>query len=222
MSTPARTGRWQASPGPWGALSATGPQALAPPRYPLVTHIISPRLTPASAELRQYRRTISAHGHRHTRLNRAGIRIFHAALHGQIQRYPTPAHHLPARSQCLDLPPGPRSLAGPGGVGRLPLQQDSRPQRAPDHLAAGSGGAPLRRGRARRLPAAPEGRHLDGARAGARGHRTAQPLGHAGRVRPDARDLAARRVPHGVPLPRRGRGPRGAGAWPPSADGRHQ
>ena len=51
--------------------------------------------------------------------------------------------------------PGARSLARPRRAGGLPFQHDARLQRAPDRLAAGADRAPLRRRRARRLPAAP-------------------------------------------------------------------
>lgn len=142
--------------------------------------------------------------------------------HGEIQRHPTLAHHLPAWTQRLDLPSRAGGLAGSGRAGGLSLEQASRFQRAPDGLAARPGRAPLRRGRARRLHPAPGRRHLVRPRAGAHHHRAAEPGGHACRVRPDPRDLAARGVPHGLPLPRGNRGAHGPGPWPQADHGRHQ
>ena len=86
------------------------------------------------------------------------------------------------------------------------LQSPAGLQRAPVTLAAGADRAPLRRRRARRLPAAAARRHLVRPCARARGHRAAQPGRHAHRLRPDAQHPPARRLPHGLPRPRRAGG----------------
>ena len=109
-----------------------------------------------------------------------------------------------------------------GALEDHPSNTIARLHRAPDRAAAGADRAPLRRRRARRLHPAPERRHLGRPRAGARGDRAAEPGRHADRLRPDPQHLAARRLSHGVPRPRRaGRAGR-AGRGPPAADGRDQ
>jgi hypothetical protein len=146
----------------------------------------------------------------------------HVANNEPTGRHQAAAHQLPARPQHLDLPGRAGGLAGPRHPRRLPLQRTARLQRPPGRPAAGPGRTPLRRGRARRLHPAPAGRHLVRPRAGARGHRAAQPLRHAHRLRPDAQHHPARRLPHGLPGARRAGRPHRAGRGPPPADGRHQ